>query len=130
MSALNMAEVEAFKRKIYGEDKEFIDLIEQWRETWGNLKVFYHGDLPDEGYSCSQLCDGVATLEGRIVKYVPTTDPGIRVMLEMAAEILADRSINSDSLKGSGPAFALVCHAIKGLNDRERYGPTKAAATA
>ncbi len=127
MSAREAAEIEAFKRAAYGNDKETIDLIEDWHYTWGELETIYNGPRPHD--SVSDRCRKVDSLEGQIVKHTPDTTVGMYQMLKMAAEIMAAKAIDGDDLKGAGPAFALVCRVIAGLIDREQSDLRQRAAS-
>jgi hypothetical protein len=118
MSAREAAEIEAFKLAEYGHDKEPLDFIEEWRETWGKLDAIYHG--PSSREEVEGLLRKIDALEGQIVKHVPTTIAGMYKMLRLAAEIMAAKEIDDDCLKGTGPALALVCRVITGLTDHEQ----------
>ena len=55
------------------------------------------------------MLDQMLLLEASITRFCPLSFCGVRQMLSMASDILAERIKDPDSLLGDGPALDLVC---------------------
>ena len=55
------------------------------------------------------------SLEGRIARFTPNSFLGVRWVLSMPSDILAERIRDPDTILGDGPALQLVCRAGNAL---------------
>ena len=113
-------------------DRTSIARIEQsmWRESRALAEAnFAKADLLDR-----QRRDTDATLAAahdavnvsrniaRRLVYTPTTLAEVEAMVEVALDILVARDVRGDDhVLADGPAFELLCSALRGLRERGEY---------
>ena len=87
------------------EDGPLMEFVKQWERA-------RHKFLAAEPGKKGELSDRIEELEGRIIRYVPTTFLGLALMLGMAHTIVSTREVDPDSYVAHGSASALIARAI------------------
>ena len=101
------------------EDAAFVGLVEEWQSLRARLRLYYADSSTCTTEDYTRMVDEMESLEGRIARFRPASFLGVREVLSMASDILAEQIRRPDMLLGDGPALELVCRASHALAECE-----------
>ena len=116
----SLADVMLLKRDpALTEDASSVGLIEEWRAVRARVRLHYADGSTSTAEDLFRMLGEMRSLEGRIACFRPMSFLGVRWVLSMASDILAERMRKEDGILGDGPVLELVCRAHAALGDSE-----------